>query len=119
MSICFAANRKSLGLKVSSTDLLYGLRLERRDALARNGDQKTAPALQLDRQRGGRNRDSAIFPAYLERQPRLQSGLPPNLLGNDQPSRAIDGRFHGIKRTITFTISQAKRGAAANSVRRF
>lgn len=91
------------------TDLLYGFRLERRDAFSRNGNQKTAPPLQPDGQGGRRNRDFSIFPPDVQRQSRLQSGLPPNLFRNDQPSRVIDGRPHGIKYTIIFTISQVKR----------
>jgi len=57
-------------------------------------NQQSTSSYELDSERCGFQFDSAVAPAYLQRQPRPKPGLASDLLRNHQSAGRINGSFH-------------------------
>ena len=83
-----------------SACLLNRLRRQRRQRLLGNGNEKTAPALQLNGERRGLNLDKAFSQTNIQGHSGLYAGLLANLLRNNHTPTRIDGCFHARNNTI-------------------
>jgi hypothetical protein len=103
MQLVSARNRDDQRLR-AVPDILSRLfddpRRERGHRTFRLGDEQPSFSLQPDRQWHWLDLNPSILPLNIERSLRSNICLPPNFLGDYEPSGRIYGSFHGMNYTI-------------------
>lgn len=90
------------------TGSLNSIRRETRSVFGGDRHQQPPLPFEFDRERSRSNGDRAVFPTNIKPHSWFYSGVAANIFWNHQSAGVIDGRFHGMKNTMFFTVCQSK-----------